>query len=159
PDARVMMMTGFSVEQLVRQAVEHGALGVMHKPFSGEELLAAVESVKPRGLVLVADDDPLDADSIARVLGGAGHRVRTARTGWEALDMMQGDEFDSLLLDLKMPVLSGLEVYMALQQAGRLVPTVLVTGHAGSDEAQALCPLAQGLLVKPFDPGLLLRTM
>jgi two-component system response regulator HydG len=159
PDARVMMMTGYSVEQLVRQAVEHGALGIMHKPFSGEALLAAVESVKPRGLVLVADDDALFADSIAGVLAGAGYRVRIARTGQEALEMMRDQAFDCLLLDLKMPVLSGLEVYMALRQAGRLVPTILVTGHASSVEAQALCPLTQGLLVKPFDPGTLLKSM
>jgi two-component system, NtrC family, response regulator HydG len=44
PDARVMMMTGYSVEQLVAQAVEQGALGVLHKPFSPQALLEFVES-------------------------------------------------------------------------------------------------------------------
>lgn len=159
PDARVMMMTGFSVEQLVRQAVEGGALGVLHKPFSGDDLLKAVEAAKPRGLVLVADDDELYADSISALLTGAGYRVRTARTGQQAVEMMQDDGFDCLLLDLKMPVLSGLEVYLTLKEQGRLVPTILVTAHAAGAEAEQLCPLTQGLLVKPFDPGLLLEKM
>jgi two-component system, NtrC family, response regulator HydG len=159
PDARVMMMTGFSVEQLVRQAVEGGALGVLHKPFSGDDLLKAVEGAKPRGLVLVADDDVLYAESITTLLSEAGYRVRTARTGQEALDMMQGGGFDCLLLDLKMPVLSGLEVYLALRDQGRLVPTILITAHATGPEAKELCPLTQGLLAKPFDPGLLLEKM
>ena len=159
PDARVIMMTGFSVEQLLRQAVEHGALGVMHKPFSAEDLLATVENVKPRGLVLVADDDPLYAESVAEVLLGAGYRVRIARTGQEAIEIMQRGGVDCLLLDLRLPVLSGLEVYMALQRAGQVVPTVLVTGHPACDEVRTLSPLTQGLLVKPFDPATLLDAM
>ena len=73
--------------------------------------------------------------------------------------MMQGGGFDCLLLDLKMPVLSGLEVYLALRDQGRLVPTILITAHASGPEAKELCPLTQGLLVKPFDPGLLLEKM
>lgn len=159
PDAQVMMMTGFSLEALVRQAVEGGALGVMHKPFSGEDLLAAVEKAKPRGLVLVADDDVYYAESMAGLLGDAGYRVRLARTGQEALDMMQKGGIDCLLLDLQMPILSGLEVYMALKQSGHVVPTILITGNETSADAQALCPLTQGLLVKPFDPGALLQKL
>src|SRR5579862_10017481 len=58
PDAKVMMMTGYSVEELVAQAVENGALGVLYKPFAVERLLAVLDRVKPRGMVLVADDDP-----------------------------------------------------------------------------------------------------
>lgn len=159
PDAQVMMMTGFSLEALVRQAVEGGALGVMHKPFSGEDLLAAVENAKPRGLVLVADDDVYYAESISTLLGDAGYRVRLARTGQEALEMMRKGGFDCLLLDLNMPILSGLEVYMALKQSGHLVPTILITGNETSADAQALCPLTEGLLVKPFDPGSLLQKL
>ena len=45
PDAKVMMMTGFSVEELLQQAVEGGAFGVLHKPFEPTELLAAIEAM------------------------------------------------------------------------------------------------------------------
>ena len=45
PDAKVMMMTGFSVEELLQQAVEGGAFGVLHKPFAPAALLAAIEAM------------------------------------------------------------------------------------------------------------------
>ena len=45
PDAKVMMMTGFSVEELLQQAVEGGAFGVLHKPFEPTELLAAIKAM------------------------------------------------------------------------------------------------------------------
>ena len=155
PEARIIMMTGYSVEQLLAQAVENGALGVLRKPFQVEELLDALERVKPRGLVLVADDDPDFAASIEPLLRQHGYAVEIARTGEEALEMAASDAVDCLVLDLHMPVLSGLEVYMRLKEAGRLIPTILVTGFAEeeSDAISHLMPLTSGLLIKPFNPA------
>jgi two-component system, NtrC family, response regulator HydG len=158
-DARVLMMTGYSVEQLVAQAVDNGALGILRKPFNAVDLLMAVDNVKPRGIVLIADDDPLFTESIMPVLAMHGYRVETAATGEEALRKLSRGEIDCLLLDVRMPVLSGLEVYQRLKEAGRLVPTILLTGYASDEETRQLCPMTQGLLIKPFDPALLLRAV
>ena len=155
PDARVMMMTGYSVEQLVSEAVAHGALGVLHKPFDGAQLIAVVDSVPPKGLVLVADDDPEIAERIPPILEAHGWRVEVARTGQEALDMAADAEYDCVLLNLQMPVLSGLEVYMQLKALGRISPTILIASRP--DEAEPSCvAAAQGLLVKPIDAASLL---
>jgi DNA-binding response OmpR family regulator len=159
PEAHVFMMTGYSVEQLMAQAVENGALGVLKKPFGMTDLLSALEEVKPRGMVLVADDDPLFANSIIALLASHGYRAETAATGQEALDKLAQGGVDCLLLDVRMPILSGLEVYLRMKQAGKLVPTILVTGYAADDETSRLGTMTQGLLVKPFDPAVLLRAM
>jgi two-component system response regulator HydG len=159
PDARVMMMTGFSVEQLVAQAVANGALGVLHKPFSSEQLIAAVEAAKPKGLVLLADDDPDMAESLVPVLALRGYRVELARDGAEAVEKASRGAVDCLLLDLRMPILSGLEVWQKLQSAGREIPTILVTGHAADAEARQLSPLVAGMLVKPIEAALLLAAL
>jgi two-component system, NtrC family, response regulator HydG len=158
-DARVLMMTGYSVEQLVAQAVDNGALGILRKPFNAADLLIAVDNVKPRGIVLIADDDPLFTESIVPVLAAHGYRVEIAGTGEEALRKLASGEIDCLLLDVRMPVLSGLEVYQRLKEAGRLVPTILITGHASDEETRKLCPMTRGLLIKPFDPAVLLRAV
>ena len=161
PDAKVIMMTGYSVEQLIAQAVENGALGVLYKPFAVPDLLAALEQIKPRGLILVADDDAEFAESIAPILRTNGYRVQVARTGQDAFDQVMTQGVDCLLLDLRMPVLSGLEVYLKLEKLGRAVPTILVTAFADeeSDNIARLQPLTDGLLVKPFDPALLLSAI
>ncbi len=109
PDPKIIMMTGFSVEHLLAQAIEDGALGVLHKPFAVADLLAMLERAKPRGLVVVADDDPDFATSIAPVLERNGYSVQVARTGQEALEKAQIDGIGCLILDLRMPVMSGLE--------------------------------------------------
>lgn len=162
PEVKVMLMTGFSLEQLIAQAVENGALGVLKKPFEIGDLLDVLEQVKPRGMVLVADDDPEFAASIAPILIDHGYRVKIVTSGREALEKAATDGIDCLILDLKMPVLSGLEVYIKLKESGRTLPTIFVTGFPGERNmalAQLNQPLDQEVLMKPFDPAALLAAV
>jgi two-component system response regulator HydG len=161
PDARVMMMTGFSLEQLIAQAIENGALGVLRKPFAIQDLLQALDQIKPRGMVLVADDDPDFAASLEPILRHQGYTVVMASTGEEALAKAATDGVDCLVLDLSMPLLTGIDVYRKLRATGRAIPTIFVTGLPGSERNQAVAqlPADSGVLMKPFDPGDLLRAI
>ena len=160
PNAAVMMMTGFSVEQLVAQAIEGGALGVLHKPFAAMQVLEVLTKVRPRGTVLIADDDEDFVDSIVPILESARYQVHIAHSGGEALERMLSEDVDCLLLDLRLPVLSGAELYARLVQAGRAVPTILVTGGREDAEQDArLRSQTQGMLFKPFDPAALLSAI
>jgi two-component system, NtrC family, response regulator HydG len=161
PGARVLMMTGFSLEELVAEAVDHGALGVLHKPFAISELLDMLERVKPRGMVLVADDDPVFAESVKPILRQNGYGVEIARDGREALEKATAPGVDCLILDLRMPLLTGLEVYLKLKTFGPPIPTIFVTGwiEEYGNALKQLNGFGQGLLVKPFDPAELLRAV
>lgn len=157
-DAKVMLMTGFSVENLIREALENGALGVLRKPFAMSDVLAAVEQIDNHGIVLIADDDPDLAHSLAPHLTRAGYRVRIAHNGAEAYQTVVGARVDCLILDLKMPVLDGLEVYARLCEAGRAVPTIIVSAFA-ADEPDRIDPassMRQRMLLKPVDPSRLI---
>lgn len=159
PTARVMMMTGYSVEQLVARAIEGGALGVLHKPFAATQVLELLCKVKPRGRVLVADPDAEFIRSVVPILEGAGYAVDVATTGAEALDKMMGQRVDCLVLDLRLPVLSGAELYARLVKAGHAVPSVLVTGGDADEQDPRLRSQICGMLFKPFDPNALLTAI
>jgi len=161
PDARVMMMTGYSVEQLLAQAIENGALGILNKPFAIPEILAVLERIKPQGIVLVADDDPDFAASIEVVISDAGYEEVIAANGAEALERVSAGRIDCLVLDLNLPILSGLEVFLRLQEAGKAVPTIIVTGHRPEESADLtkVRAMAGGFLTKPFDPAHLLSVI
>ncbi len=158
PHANVFMMTGFSVEQLLEQALDNGALGVLNKPFDIEELVSKLDAVQS-GLIVVADDDPDLVESIVPVLQGHGYVVATAQNGQEAIDLVMNNTVDLLILDLNMPILSGLEVYMELKSRGREVRTLIITGQT-AESAGAIDELRSysvtGVLNKPFDPEELL---
>lgn len=161
PDAKVMMMTGYSVEELISQAIANGALGVLRKPFAIGDLLRVLDEVKPRGLILVADDDPDFAESLKPILAQHGYRVEIASTGQEALEKAEREGVNCLILDLAMPLLTGVEVYLKLLDSGKSIPTIFVTGFPGEKTA-ALSgprPVAQGILLKPFDPQALIHAI
>jgi CheY-like chemotaxis protein len=69
---------------------------------------------------------------------------------------------DCLVLDLRLPILSGLEVYLTLKSAGCTVPTDIVTGYA-EEEAESIDELRShpvtGCLTKPFEPKALLQAI
>jgi DNA-binding response OmpR family regulator len=162
PAARVMMMTGFSLEQLIAQAIENGALGVLYKPFSATELLSTLGQVTPRGVVLVADDDPDFVDSIVPILAAAEFDLRLAANGREALAEIDKRMPDCLILDLGLAVLAGPEPMTRLLDAAKAMPTILVTGGYSDGVAESVAGFglrAHGLLQKPFDSGALLAAV
>jgi DNA-binding response OmpR family regulator len=160
PDVRVMMMTGYSLEQIVAQAIESGALGVLNKPFAATQLLQVLGELKPRSTVLVVDDDPDFIDSIEGILDIAGYEVLLADNGADALQLVLKGGIDCLILDLHLPVMSGTQVYAHLIEAGRAVPTVLVTGGATDAQGEAQLSAATcDILYKPFDPHALLAAV
>jgi two-component system response regulator HydG len=132
PDAKVIMMTGFSVDELLRQATEGGAVGVLHKPFLMSELLSILNEIKSRGLVLVADDDRIFATSVADLLKLHGY--------------------------LELPILSGIEVYQALRQRGCEFPIILVAAYPLEARDKSV-EAHQQILFKPIDPALLLEAV
>jgi two-component system response regulator HydG len=154
PYARVIMMTGYSVEQLLEKAVERGARGILHKPLDMGKVLEIIEGVKPDG-ILIADDDPDFVGSIGDILAESGYRVCIAQNGREVIEYILSDRINILLLDLRMPTLNGLETYRELKRIGRAVPTIIVTAYA-DDEIDAINTLntmtIRGILKKPFDP-------
>ncbi|MBN1832449.1 MAG: response regulator [Deltaproteobacteria bacterium] len=154
PDARVIMMTGFSVEELLEQAMENGAWGVLHKPLNMNEVLNMVKKVTPAG-ILIVDDNPDFLSNIKDVLEHSGFIVYKAKNGEEAISHLEENHVDILILDLRMPILNGLETFLLLKEKGIALPTIIVTAYA-YEEADTLEKLKEycvnGILRKPFDP-------
>ncbi len=112
--------------------------------------------------VLVADDNRYAADSVALLLRLAGHEVAVAYDGSEALDWVQGERPDVVLLDIGMPGLDGWELARRVRQLPweRRPLLVAVTGY-GTDEDRRRSQAAgiDAHLTKPVDPDLILRLL
>ena len=162
PDAKVFMMTGYSVQELLDQAIDHGALGVLDKPVGIDGLLARLEEMKPEGMVLLADNESRFRDWVEAILKQQGYSVCLANTGQEALDRVLAGGIDVLVLDLRLPVLNGVEVYLELKRRGAALPTIVVSGQP-EEESEDLDTLRDlsvtGVLTKPFDPVHLLKAL
>lgn len=112
--------------------------------------------------VLVADDDPAQLAATSAVLRGGlptGSEVDAVADGAEAMLAAGARRYDVLVLDLRMPGMSGLEVAAAIRAESRR-RVVLVTADGGADEWRALRALGgEAMLLKPFDTEQLVDTV
>jgi two-component system response regulator HydG len=161
PGIKVVMMTGYSVEQLLEQALDNGAWGILHKPIDMNKLLEMLRDAGEQG-ILVVDDDPDFVESTRDFLSNCGYRVFVAENGEEAIRRVRSNSIDVLILDLRMPILDGLETCLQLKKEGLSVPTIIVTAFAEEEKSSidvlCLMPVC-GLLRKPFDPNDLIEAV
>ncbi len=96
----VIMMTAYSVEDLIEEAVEEGAYAVIYKPFDMDRVIQTIEKVLENSLVLVVDDRLEDREVFADILADKNYRVTTAKDGYEAIDLVKQDKFDIIFIDV-----------------------------------------------------------
>lgn len=101
--------------------------------------------------ILVAEDDRDLNQLIVRKLKGAGYSVDSCRDGADALDYLDGAEYDALVLDIMMPKVDGLEVLRKIRTRGWPLPVLLLTARDSiEDRVTGLDAGADDYLVKPF---------
>lgn len=101
--------------------------------------------------ILVVDDEQIIRDGCTRILQKMGHSITTAGNGQDALDKIRSVRYHIVLLDIKMPVLDGMEVMDVLKREQPDLLIVVITGHATIETAvEAMKAGAYDLLLKPF---------
>jgi len=133
-----------TVEEERQYGLERGAFSFMTKPTSTEGLTDVFERIQsfiePRVReLLVIEDDESEQVSIEALIGGDDIRITRAASGSEALDLLREKKFDCVILDLKLPDISGFELLSEIQRDARLrdLPIVVFTGRELSAEEEA----------------------
>ncbi len=103
-------------------------------------------------ILIVEDDAPL-ARSIATLLRGAGHAVDHVAMGEEALEIVSGEPYALVILDVGLPDIDGFTVLERLRRRGEKVPVLMLTARdALDDRVRGLDLGADDYLRKPFEP-------
>lgn len=118
---------------------------------------------KSKPLIAVVDDDKSVCRAVRRLLRSMRMEAETFSSGQEFLDLLESmPSFkpDSLILDVQMPGMTGLEVQHRLNMSGRMIPVIFITAHdeIGVRE-KALDAGAIAFLRKPFGDSLLIKTL
>ena len=96
-----------------------------------------------QGTILVVDDNEMNRDMLARRLARRGYTVAVAEDGQQALQMIEAQPFDLVLLDIMMPGISGLEVLKRLRQRYSVadLPIIMATAKDQSEDIVAALKL------------------
>ena len=107
--------------------------------------------------ILVVDDDRRMAKTLVNIFQVKGYQAEAAHSGPEALEKVAEDSFDCVLTDIKMPEMSGVELYRAIKAVRPDLPVVLMTAYSTDKLVnEGLEEGAVAVLTKPLDINLLL---
>jgi DNA-binding response OmpR family regulator len=102
--------------------------------------------------ILVVDDEQDTCDLIEAVLTGQGYAVVTTTDGLQVVDLVLRQHFDLVLLDIKLPRVSGLELLREIRALSPSLNVILITGYASVETAvEGLKGGARDYLIKPFN--------
>ncbi|HTA64674.1 MAG TPA: response regulator, partial [Xanthomonadaceae bacterium] len=145
-----------TIEEERHHSIERGAFSYLGKPSSTETIAAALERIKhfaePRTKrLLVVEDDDAERMSIVELIRHEDVQIETAATGAEALDALSERAFDCVVLDLRLPDMSGFELLEKVQVEPRFrdIPIVVFTGKDLTAEEDArLKKVAKSVIIK-----------
>lgn len=189
-DAKIIMLSSAAMYGQSARCRELGVAAYLTKPIDRQELFTAINKVLASQeqqetttllplvtrhsleeeihalSVLVAEDNEVNQKLIRTLLENKGHRVVIAKNGQEAVDEYRTGKFDILLMDVQMPVLSGLE---AAQIIRGLETKRLITGHIPiyilsaavlpDVQEKSRSVGADGFLIKPINKSDLYRVL
>jgi signal transduction histidine kinase/CheY-like chemotaxis protein/HPt (histidine-containing phosphotransfer) domain-containing protein len=182
----IVMVTAYSREELLEEAADVELAGLLEKPVSPSTVLDAIAVARgkaPRlgarittvadaeqdgaadvaGLrILVAEDNEQNRHLIVAIMERAGIRAEVVNNGQEALDRLEQEAFDLVLMDCQMPVLDGFEATRRLRDNPRFagLPVIALTANAmAGDRERCLAAGMNDHVPKPIDVDALLAAI
>ncbi|MFW5837056.1 MAG: response regulator, partial [Desulfovibrionaceae bacterium] len=183
---RVVMVTAYGREEVMRQAEKAGVDGFLVKPVApsllldtvvkvlgpehGESVLAGVTADRwlraddrvQGARALVVEDNPVNQQVAREMLEAAGLQVEVAEGGREALKLLESESFDIVFMDVQMPGMDGYETTRRIRENPSLagLPVAAMTAHAlPRDRDRSLEAGMDDHLNKPLDPARLVEVI
>jgi CheY-like chemotaxis protein len=176
----VLMLSANDQREAVARSQRLGAAAYLIKPIRPSELLHAMEAAlagaqrapfgsrpapvlstkkaesdRPGLRILVVEDNPVNQLLAVRVLQKAGHATAVADNGKEALQALERESFDVVLMDVQMPVMDGLQATARIRESergtARHLPIVAMTAHAMKGDRERCFEIGMdGYVSKPI---------
>jgi len=183
----VIMVTAYGREEVMKRAKHAGIKGFLVKPVNASVLFNTIMEVFGKEIetkrvrkisraldsealdaifgarILLVEDNEINQQVASEILENAGLVVKIANHGKEAVEKVQTDEFDAVLMDLQMPVMDGMtatseirkwEAKFRIPHSAPRIPIIAMTAHAmAEDREKSLKAGMDDHVVKPIDPN------
>ena len=150
---RVILMSAYDVDQLKEAALDEGAVAFLSKPLDLKKVIQLIGEVRETAILLIGDDqgtvDPLEAS-----LRQQGYKVTVAKSPHDALELVEQIQFDLIFVDVNLPAMNGLELYLAIKKITPTAVAIMITGMEEEFEQlarQAVQRNAYTIVRKPLD--------
>jgi two-component system response regulator HydG len=117
-------------------------------------------TIRKTPTILVVEDDTENRAAIVRVLEGAEYTVRETDNGQQAVDIINDDDIDIVVTDLRLPIMDGVELLKRTKSIEQDIEVIMITGHGTVEIAvEAIKEGAYDFITKPVKKAQLLRAI
>lgn len=150
---RIIMMSAYSVDELKQASLEEGAIAFLSKPLHVEEVLKLIEEVKGTAILVVEDDETVSTP-MQNALQKQGYWVRVVSSPHDALELIEQIRFDIIFIDVELPAMNGLDLYLAIKKVTPSAVAIMISGMEKEFEQiaqKAVRQTAYTIVKKPLD--------
>jgi two-component system response regulator HydG len=161
PGLPVILMTAYAADEIIRQGLEEGVVGVLDKPLDIAHLLGFFSSLARNRIIAIVDDDPDFCRTLGDILRQRGFSVAQITDPHADVESMASHS-QVILLDMKLNDVKGLDVLKQIRARYPNLPVLLVTGYRQEMAAAIQAALdinAYACLYKPLEIPSLLQTL
>jgi CheY-like chemotaxis protein len=128
PGIPVVLMTAYASDETIQRGLEEGIIGVLEKPLDMTHLLGFFSSLARQRTIAIVDDDPEFCRTLGDILQQRGFSVAQVTDPHEDVDLIASGS-QTILLDMKLNSINGLEVLKSIRKRYPTIPVLLVTGY------------------------------
>lgn len=157
PGTAVVIMTGFSKGELVKNALDEGVYSLMLKPFKVSRIIDILRAVLKTKMVLAVSHRAWEREIWREVLEKGGYVVSTASDAIEGVEMAAAKHYDVIILDSDLPNTEGYGLLGQIRVFDPLVKVVMIVADSAAVPDPAGVDLGSySLLTSPVDPNQML---
>ncbi|MHA1479805.1 MAG: response regulator [Candidatus Thorarchaeota archaeon] len=161
PNATVIMMTAYAVENLVQEALEEGAYSIIYKPFDFDYLLSLIGKIRETHaseLILIVDESVHFIEEFMNTLSQRRYKVHMATSCPDAFEKISVNEYDIIFIDNKLIQEEGFETFTKIKGVHPKIPIIIISADdaAPKEIEKILLQGGHACLRKPIDTKQLL---
>ncbi len=156
PAARVILMSAYYEDDIITEVMKEGVHTALCKPVDVAWVIHLIQEIVSDQAVMIVDDDPDLCKTMAKMFEMQGYSVTTACSGEEAVEIMNEKMCQIAFIDLKLPLMDGLETYWRLREIDPGIKAVMITAYREEMSdlmKQAFQSMPDSCLFKPFHPA------
>jgi DNA-binding NtrC family response regulator len=156
----VVIMTAYASTDITKDAIEHGAIEVMNKPFDIKKLMNVISSIKQLHNILLLDDDKDYADSLSIALLDEGYMTFVAYNTEQAKNYISDNDIQLQILDIRINGETGIDVWLSMRKKHFNIPTIFISGYTKQffDQINKISQISPiEIMEKPFAPDELIK--
>lgn len=135
PKAKVLLVSAYSAQTFADQAGVNELFGILQKPLQFDKLFQLIDNAA-KSLILIVDDNRDFCESLEETLQFKGYRTLTAFNGEQAWQYCQRSDMEIVILDIKLPDISGFELFDRISQQNNTIPIIMVSAYSSDYQQQ-----------------------